>query len=153
MPAEHLVLTDPDSRDEARELAEQLHHNGRHLAVVPDLASPHAVVDAKLTGDVPTAAVPQALVELVTTVLETVARGGTLRITTLPKELSTTVAAAELGISRPTLMKMIKRGEIDAHKVGSHTRLDAADVVRFKENRAARQREATSALRDMDIDL
>lgn len=156
MTAERVVLTDPANQEDARELSEQLRQN-RHLALVPDLPSAaddeaaHDIVDAEVVDEAP-ARVPPALVELVTAVLDAVARGGSLRITTLPKELSTTVAAAELGISRPTLMKMIARHEIDAHKVGSHTRLNAADVAAFKKARAARQHEATLALRDLDID-
>lgn len=155
---ERLVLTDPGNQRDARTLAEQLNRGGRHLAVVPDpepslgRASGDAkVVDAEIGDELPLA-IPEALVDVVTAVLDAVARGGTLRITTQPKELTTTLAAAELGISRPTLMKMIMRGEIDAHKVGSHTRLDVVDVLEFKRARAARQHEATLALRDLDLD-
>ena len=49
-------------------------------------------------------------------------------LVSVPQELTTTVAAKRLGISRPTLMKLIREGKIPAHKVRSHMRLLTTDV-------------------------
>jgi excisionase family DNA binding protein len=68
----------------------------------------------------------------------------------VPNVLTTTTAAAMLGLSRPTLMKMIADGEIPSHKVGSHHRLAAEDVLQAKCARRHRQRAAFSALRELD---
>jgi excisionase family DNA binding protein len=56
----------------------------------------------------------------------------------VPEELTTSTAAEQLGIPRTTLMKMIVRSEIPAHKAGSHTRPRTCDVMAFRSERQAR---------------
>lgn len=85
--------------------------------------------------------------ELVMFILNQTAQGGRMSITTMPQELTTTVAAHILGISRPTLMKKIRDGELEAIKVGSHHRIKLAEVERFKEKR---RKEKRALLREMD---
>ncbi|MFC7403538.1 helix-turn-helix domain-containing protein [Georgenia alba] len=97
--------------------------------------------------------VPVELAQLLARVVETVAKGGAVTIETMPSELTTTAAAGMLGISRPTLMKMVDRGEVPAHKVGSHTRLRTDDVLAAKRRRLDEQRRAFEALRQMDEEL
>ncbi|WP_394855683.1 helix-turn-helix domain-containing protein [Rhodococcus globerulus] len=45
-------------------------------------------------------------------------------------------------ISRPTLMKLIHSGDIPAHTVGSHTSLEANDVLAYRERMREQQRAA-----------
>ncbi len=97
--------------------------------------------------------IPDALGNLIRQVLRTIAEGGSVTLKTLPQELSTTVAAAELGVSRPTLMRMIRDGEIPAHKVGTHHRLNLSDVVEFRRVQLQRQRAAFDELRQIEDDL
>lgn len=78
---------------------------------------------------------PADLAAIISRVVEVMANGGTITIGSLPEELSTNVAAEQLGVSRPTLMKMIHAGEIPAHKVGTHHRLKATDVLAAKRAR------------------
>ena len=68
------------------------------------------------------------LSQLLAHVIEGAANRGSITVRTMPEEVSTTVAAHELGISRPTLMKMIRAGEIPSHNVRSHVRLRYEDV-------------------------
>jgi excisionase family DNA binding protein len=91
--------------------------------------------------------VPEELSGIMARILRIVASGGTVTIGSMPEELTTSTAAEQLGISRPTLMKMIDRGEIHAHKVGSHTRLRTSDVLAFRIERQARRRKAFEELR------
>lgn len=103
--------------------------------------------------DGPDVALPREISAILTTVLETVARSGTVTVGALPEDLTTTTAADLLGISRPTLMKLVATGQIPAHKVGSHTRLKATDVLDFRRDRLDRQRKALEeliALEDAD---
>lgn len=93
---------------------------------------------------------PAPLTELLRNVLEAVASGGSVTIRALPAELSTTVAADLLGLSRPTLVKMIKAGEIRAHMVGSHRRLKLSDVLDFQRERLEQQRIAFDKLRELE---
>ena len=98
-------------------------------------------------------ALPAELSSILTQILETLARGGTVTVGSMPEELTTTVAADQLGVSRPTLMKMVGNGEIPAHKVGSHTRLKTTDVLAFRRARLERQRAAFSKLLELEDDL
>ena len=82
-------------------------------------------------------------------VLEAVAAGREISISTVPVELTTSTAADLIGVSRPTLMKMVARGELSAHKVGSHTRLTSRDVFEFIRARQDRRRTAFDQLRDL----
>ena len=85
-------------------------------------------------------------------VLERLAHGP-VSVMTLPDELTTTTAAELLGVSRPTLMKLIAAGEIASTKVGSHSRLATDDVLAFKKVREARRAESFDALRDLDDEI
>lgn len=96
---------------------------------------------------------PAGLARIVDQVIAAVAAGGNVTIGMLPEELTTTVAAEVLGISRPTLMKMITTGEIPAHKVGSHHRLRRDDVLAAKKAKLARQRAAFEELRRLEDEL
>ena len=63
------------------------------------------------------------------------------------KELfTTTEAATMLGLSRPTLMKLIESGEIAHVKVGTHHRVPAEAVLEFQRARKARREKAAEAL-------
>ncbi len=97
--------------------------------------------------------VPRELVSLFTSILEAVANGERITVGTLPDELSTSVAAEQLGISRPTLMKLVASGELPGHKVGTHTRVKTTDVVAFRRARRERQEAAFEALRELEGDF
>lgn len=101
----------------------------------------------------PSTEIPPALAALLGRVLTSVANGGTITIAALPDELTTTVAAEQLGISRPTLMKLIHTGQIPSHKVGSHHRLHTSDVLAFRKARIDRQAAALEELRALEQDL
>lgn len=93
---------------------------------------------------------PKSVQKLLTATLSAVARGKRLQIEEVPDELSSTVAADMIGVSRPTLLKCAASGEIDSFKVGSHTRFRREDVAAFKQERIERQRNAFEELRRMD---
>lgn len=96
---------------------------------------------------------PAALAELIREVIDGVSRGATMTIHSLPRELTTTTAAKMLGISRPTLMKLIAQQKLRAHKVGSHTRLSASDVLAFRDEQREAQRRAFDELRKLDEEI
>ena len=96
---------------------------------------------------------PRELSAVVTQILKIVAEGGNVTVGSMPAELTTSTAAEQLGVSRPTLMKMIERGEIPAHRVGTHTRLRTTDVADFRRERQARRRAAFESLRALEDEL
>ena len=82
-------------------------------------------------------------------VLVGIARGS-VSVTALPDELTTTVAAELIGVSRPTLMKMVRDGVLPSRMAGSHTRLRTSDVLALRKTRARERREALEALLRFD---
>ncbi|MDR0416647.1 MAG: excisionase family DNA-binding protein [Propionibacteriaceae bacterium] len=96
---------------------------------------------------------PQELADLLDRILSAVASGTVLSISTLPEELTTTMAARQIGVSRPTLMRMIRDGEIPTRQVGTHHRLKTADVLAAKRARLESQRRAFDELRELEDQL
>ena len=80
-----------------------------------------------------------ALNQVISRVLRALAQGQSIDIQPVPRDLTTTVAAQRIGISRPTLMKAIRSGELPAHKVGSHFRIRPEDADTFRKNLLAQK--------------
>ena len=74
-----------------------------------------------------------------------------LAVTVAPQDqrLTTQEAADMLGISRPTLVRMLEAGEIPFEKVRRHRRLFLTDVLEFRERQ---RRAASEALSDIVAD-
>lgn len=106
-----------------------------------------------LVGPDGPAPMPAELSELLARVVSSVATGATVTIGSTPEELTTSVAARQLGVTRPTLMRMIRTGQIPAHKVGTHHRLKTTDVLEAKRQRLTQQRQAFDQLRDLEDQL
>ncbi|MPZ53477.1 MAG: helix-turn-helix domain-containing protein [Acidimicrobiia bacterium] len=66
----------------------------------------------------------------------------TVTIAALYHRLTTQEAAELLGISRPTLVKVLEDGEIPYEQPGRHRRIKLADVLEFRDQRSSKRREA-----------
>jgi len=84
---------------------------------------------------------PPEVFEIFREVVEALAQG--LAITIAPHQmiLSTSEAADILGVSRPTLVRLLEAGEIPFEKPGRHRRVRLADVLAYHE-RSRRHRAA-----------
>jgi excisionase family DNA binding protein len=84
---------------------------------------------------------PAEVFEVLRDVVEALSRG--LAITVAPHEtvLSTSEAAGILGVSRPTLVRLLESGEIPFEQPGKHRRVRLADVLAYHQ-RAQRRRAA-----------
>ncbi|WP_343957113.1 helix-turn-helix domain-containing protein [Yaniella flava] len=96
---------------------------------------------------------PAHLQEVLINTLKALAGSGEVSIGKMPDELTTTVAADAIGVSRPTLMKWAQEGKIDSYKVGSHSRFRHDDVLALKKQRVQAQRDAFTELRTLDAEL
>lgn len=131
------VIIDELTREEAIELvkeARDLPMEGLHVVIGNE-----------------TIAVPPGLTGLLIHVVKHAAQGGVLTVRTTPEEVSTTVAAEMLGISRPTLMKLIASGVFAARQVGSHKRLKSVDVLRYRSSKLDAQKAAFGEIREMNL--
>lgn len=90
---------------------------------------------------------PKDVSVIVTTVLESLSKGSRVVISTTPNELRTTAAAEMLGISRPTLLKLVREGELPSHKVGAHHRFLLNDVLEYRDKQQEIKREHFLAVR------
>ena len=90
---------------------------------------------------------PKDVSVIVTTVLESLSKGSRVVISTTPKELRTTAAAEMLGISRPTLLKLVREGGLPSHKVGAHHRFLLNDVLEYRDKQQEIKREHFLAVR------
>lgn len=119
--------------------------------VLAELEGPQGVLAVERDGR-RAVSVPPEIGKLLQHVLDVMARGGTVTIGTVPEVVTTSTAAGILGISRPTLMKMINEGSIPSHMVGTHHRLRADDVYATLWARRARERAAFEELMELEGD-
>ncbi|MFD3593571.1 helix-turn-helix domain-containing protein [Nocardia sp. NPDC058640] len=94
--------------------------------------------------------VPAELTSVILQLVDLVGRGCTVTVGSIPAEVTTTVAAQMLNISRPTLMKLVREQRIPSHKVGAHTRLSSRDVIDYRRAQLARQSKAFDELRALE---
>ncbi len=84
---------------------------------------------------------PPMVKALLREIADYVRSGETIYMLAADQELSPNEAAKHLKMSRTHLCKLLDRGEIPSHKVGSHRRILVSDLVKFNEKRHADQLE------------
>jgi excisionase family DNA binding protein len=75
-----------------------------------------------------------AVVQVIKEVLELFAAGEAVMLQPISPEMSTQEAADFLGCSRPHVVKLLERGKIPFHKVGTHRRVLRKDVLLYDQN-------------------
>ena len=104
---------------------------------------------AALTINDETIELPSAAAEALLQVVDAMRRGLAVTVAPQDQRLTTQEAADMLGISRPTLVRMLEAGEIPFEKVRRHRRLFLTDVLEFRERQ---RRAANEALSDIVAD-
>ena len=102
------------------------------------------------TADGEVIELPDELQHVLLAALTSIANDDEIVIGRMPEELTSTVAADLLSVSRPTLMKWVRDGEIESFKVGTHTRFHRDEVLRMRTARAEKRRIAFDELRALD---
>ncbi|MEU8188603.1 excisionase family DNA-binding protein [Micromonospora carbonacea] len=90
--------------------------------------------------------VPVQLFDLLREIAATLARGDGVAVNAISRELSTTEAAKLLGMSRPSLVRLLDDATIPAHRVGSHRRVFLRDVLDFRQRQLEERRRSYEAL-------
>lgn len=75
---------------------------------------------------------PAEFASLMASALEEAAEGHTVALVSEAEEVSTSVAAAFLGVSRPHVVKLIETGLLPRRMAGSHRRVRLTDLIAYK---------------------
>lgn len=121
----------------------------RCLMAALDHSRAKAIALVDETGDVnsaPLLELPPAALRLIAQVLG--AMGDQRPITVVPRslELTTVDAANFLNVSRPFVIKEIEAGRLKHRKVGTHRRVEYADLVEYRDRMRDSQRAALEGL-------
>lgn len=102
---------------------------------------------AKLVGpDGKTEVLPNNVYSFLCRVLADLKAGSSVTILQSNAQLTTMDASKMLGVSRQFLVNLLEKGEIPFHKVGTHRRVYARDLLAYKARRDAARRKALDDL-------
>ncbi|MGH7284915.1 MAG: helix-turn-helix domain-containing protein [Polyangiaceae bacterium] len=87
-----------------------------------------------------TLAIPASVFYVLERVAEVMARGDSITVVPVGKELTTQQAADLLNVSRQYLVRLLDEKQLPFTKTGKHRRLRIEDVLSFKENRDRNRR-------------
>ncbi|MGO9657014.1 MAG: helix-turn-helix domain-containing protein [Acidimicrobiales bacterium] len=95
--------------------------------------------------------IPAEVYGVLRQVIEAMSRGLAVTVVPQTQTLTTQQAAELLGVSRPTLIRLLERGQIPFEKAGSHRRVLLRSVLAYRNERREQQYEALDAT-SIDID-
>jgi excisionase family DNA binding protein len=96
---------------------------------------------------------PTSAVEALQLVIDALSRGQSVTIVPHGRELTSQEAADILNVSRPHLIKLVNRGDIPFHRVGTHRRIKIEDVLAYRDRRDAERDAALSELTRLSEEL
>jgi excisionase family DNA binding protein len=85
--------------------------------------------------------IPAAMVEVLRQVAEALGHGLGVTVAPLNAMMTTQEAADFLGISRPTLVRILERGEIPMHRPGRHRYVRLNDLIAYQQQVRTRRSE------------
>lgn len=132
----HTYVPDPDQTDIetfVRILAES--------GLGPDDGRPALVAPDGTTHPIPT-----AVFGALRQVADALSAGLGVAVVPMNARLTTQEAADFLGVSRPTLVRLLDEGEIPMHKPGRHRFVTLEDLVAYQEQIATRRRSSLDAM-------
>ncbi len=141
---EHIgpLLPSPDLRANARDLLQRLDATGDGARFV--LWDKQADQPIEINEDV---------YDLWRGVLFDLSQNRAIQIMRLNSELTTVQAAAFLRVSRPHLIKLLDEGKIKHRMVGTHRRIELAELIAFRDQSKRESREISKQLAEQAQDL
>lgn len=74
-------------------------------------------------------------------------------VTSMDQDLTTQEAAIYLGVSRPTLVKLLEDGEIPFTRAGTHRRVRFTDLKTYRDTKYAERKRALDELTQMSEEM
>ena len=96
---------------------------------------------------------PFKVLELIAQILKSMSEGKPISIVPIAAEMTTQMAAEILGCSRPHLVKLLEKGEIEFTKVGRHRRIKVEDVLEYKKKRKNERKSLLIEIMEGDEEL
>lgn len=85
---------------------------------------------------------PPEVFEVLRNVVQAMAEGQAVTVAPIHQRLTTQEAAELLGVSRPTLVKLLEAGDIAFEQPGRHRRVLLADVLAYRTSRSIQRRKS-----------
>ncbi|CUI18134.1 conserved hypothetical protein (plasmid) [Candidatus Protochlamydia naegleriophila] len=137
LPKEHDISL---AKQSSRELAAILPKKEKDLSI-------------KIENSESSITLPFSVVKLLVGILSEMAEGNAVTLIPIHAELTTQEAANLLNVSRPYLIKLLKKGEIPFHFVGTHRRVLFTDLKEFKEKSDKTSQQALEELTNQAQEL
>lgn len=139
---------------------EELHQpTPQEIAAASDAARALARVDGsrpvrlQVEDEEASFTLPTGVFATLVKMLAEIGNGNAVTVVPVLAELTTTQAADLLNVSRPHLIKLIERGELNHKMVGTHRKLLARDVLAYQAKLYADQGEALDAMAALDQEM
>lgn len=116
--------------------------------IIGQINSEHAEIEIEETKD--KIKIPIRALKLLSDILKAMSQGKPISIVPVATEVTTQKAAEILGCSRPHLVKLLEEGKIEFTKVGKHRRLIYEDVLKYKEQLKAQQKQHLIEIMKLD---
>ena len=96
--------------------------------------------------------IPISALKFLVRILKEISQGNPVSIVPIATEITTQAAAELLGCSRPHIVKLLESGKIPFNKVGKHRRIKYEDLVAYKKEMKALQRQKIQEIMELDED-
>lgn len=116
-----------------------------HEAAGREAPVPHYFLAGAGTGD--QVEIPEEIHRVLLQVIDSMQRGLAVSISPQSKTLTTQQAADLLGMSRPTLVKLLDQQKLPFERVGTHRRVLLVDVMAYRDRRRQEQYDALEEMR------
>lgn len=140
------VAAPPDQQAQVAELSRAL----EGMVQPPKRRAPKCKLVGPSGESIP---IPASIFCVLERIAEVMARGDSITVVPVGKEVTTQQAADLLNVSRQYLVRLVDDGRIPFRKTGKHRRLRIEDVLAFKEQRDKDRRAGLRELSRMTQDL
>lgn len=117
-------------------------------AVIKQLKSSNPEIEIEETGE--KIKIPLKALKFLEQMLKAMSTGKMISLVPVATEVTTQRAAEMLGCSRPHVVKLLEKGDLDFTKVGKHRRIKFEDVVQYKQQMKEEQKKHITDIMSSD---